>query len=123
MKIMKYYKEIASALMVITCIGASGSPKGLNFLTENAASGIRSSAPVQNYDLGITEFSYYNPEDGKFWHVVNRYFPIGSENLPGYNISDFTIKRDSVLAENNFAGLPESENQELLAAGLNKKDQ
>lgn len=118
MKKTNLINEIAGVLLVIVFIAAGCSIGSISTDTKSADSGYRGSVSRPESLQGTTEFSFINAGDGKLWHVINKYSPVGSGEGPGYNMSTYDITSDSVNVVNEYAGIPDDIQWDLSLSGL-----
>lgn len=118
MKKTKLINEIAGVLLIIAFITAGCSIGSIYSDTKSAGSGYRGALSRPESLQGTTEFSFINAGDGKVWHVINKYNPVGSGEGPGYNMSTYDITSDSVNVVNEYAGIPDAIQWDLSLSGL-----
>jgi hypothetical protein len=118
MKKTKLINEIAGVLLIIAFLTAVCSIGTISSDTKSAESGYRGAFSRPESLQGTTEFSFINAGDGKVWHVINKYRPVGSGEGPGYNMSTYDITSDSVNVVNEYAGIPDAIQWDLSLSGL-----
>jgi hypothetical protein len=115
MKTTKSKKLIFTVAMILSCAITIGSFNITTTGSKSASSSLETPFLKIGSLSGSTEFYFVPAYDGRQWHIINSY----NASLNGketHNTSSYFFSKDSISVKNNYVGIPDLHQQEMILA-------